>query len=436
MKAPALILAILLCALPVVADDADTAIARKALDAALAGDHATFSSMATDTVNAALSKEALASVGATLEFQFGTYAGVTGVESSMKDGYRIHTFTLDYERSIVKVRVVLDGDSKVAGLSVAGVEEKVQWAPPSYADPAAFREEDVVVGTGNVRLPGTISIPKSEGKHPAVVLLHGSGPNDRDETIGPNRILKDIAWGLATRGLVVLRYDKRTRAMPSAFDPATGTLDDEVIDDAVAAVALLRDRPEVDSARIFVLGHSLGGVAAPYVAKRDGAVAGTIAVAAPGRPLLDVIAYQIEHLAKLENKWDDEAKAEVARVRRIAAAGRKGEKVPDETILASPARYWIDVDSHDGAKVAAGTKTPILVIQGGRDYQVTMDCFAAWKEALDGKDFATLVVFDDLNHLMIAGEGASTPAEYQKTGHVDERVVSAIADWIGKAGKP
>lgn len=365
-----------------------------------------------------------------MEFQFGKYAGVTGVEPSTADAYQIFTFTLDYERAVVKLTVALDSESKVGGLRVAGVEEKVQWKAPGYADPSTFREEDVTVGSDDIRLPGTLSLPKVEGRVPAVVLLHGSGPNDRDETVGPNKILKDLAWGLATRGIAVLRYDKRTRAQPSAFDTKSATLDDEVVDDAIAAVTLLRARDEVDPSRIFVLGHSLGGLAAPYVAKRDSKLAGVIALTAPGRPLLDVLAYQLEHLAKLENKWDDAARAEVERVKAIAAAGRKGETVPDETILGGPARYWIEIDGRSGAQVAAANGTPILVVQAGRDYQITMDCFAVWKKALDGKDFATLVVFDDLNHLLIKGEGPSTPGEYQAVGHVDERVVDKVADWI------
>ena len=122
MKAPALILAILLTALPAAADDAGAGIARKALDAALAGDHATFSSMATDTVNAALSKEALASIGATLEFQFGKYAGVTGVEPSTKDAYRIYTFRLDYERSIAIFQRIVKVIAKYPGTVPVALE--------------------------------------------------------------------------------------------------------------------------------------------------------------------------------------------------------------------------------------------------------------------------------------------------------------------------
>ena len=113
---------------------------------------------------------------------------------------------------------------------------------PPYADAAKFHSEAVTVGEDPWKLRGTLTIPNGSGPFPAVVLLAGSGPQDRDETIGPNHVFKDLAEGLSTRGIVVLRYDKRTYAYKT-LDPQTTTVKEEVIDDGVAAVKLLRARP-------------------------------------------------------------------------------------------------------------------------------------------------------------------------------------------------
>lgn len=128
------------------------------------------------------------------------------------------------------------------------VREAVTASPPPYADPGTFDEHEVLVGEGEHALPGTLTLPVSPGPVPAVVLVHGSGPSDRDSSLGPNKPVRDLAWGLASRGVAVLRYEKRTRQHPSAF-AALGesyTVREEVIDDALAAVASLRGASEAN----------------------------------------------------------------------------------------------------------------------------------------------------------------------------------------------
>src|SRR5262249_57372826 len=118
------------------------------------------------------------------------------------------------------------------------------------------------------------------GPFPGVGLAHGSGPNDRDETIAQNKPFKDLALGLASRGIAVLRYDKRTKVYPAKMAGLAGlTVKDEVVDDAIAAASMLRSQPRIDPARVFVLGHSLGGMLVPRIAAADAKLAGVIVMA-------------------------------------------------------------------------------------------------------------------------------------------------------------
>src|SRR5262249_12106676 len=150
---------------------------------------------------------------------------------------------------------------------------------PPYAKPEAYAESEVVVESGEFRLPGTMTVPVGGGPFPAVVLLAGSGPQDRAETIGPNKPLRDLAWGLAARGVAVLRYGKRTLVHGPRLVKEKITLKEEVVDDAVAAAALLRRQPKINPKKVFVLGHSLGAVAGPQVAARDPELAGLVLMA-------------------------------------------------------------------------------------------------------------------------------------------------------------
>ncbi|WP_279581903.1 alpha/beta hydrolase family protein [Fodinicola feengrottensis] len=111
----------------------------------------------------------------------------------------------------------------------------------------------MTLGAGEFAVPGTLSLPHRPGPLPAVVLLCGSGPLDRDETIGRNKPFKDLAWGLASRGVAVLRFDKVTYVHGAKLGKVRGfTATDEYVPAAVAAIQLLREHPAIDSARVFV----------------------------------------------------------------------------------------------------------------------------------------------------------------------------------------
>jgi dienelactone hydrolase len=280
-------------------------------------------------------------------------------------------------------------------------------------------------------LPATLAMPRGAGPFPAVVLVHGSGPQDRDETIGANRPFLDLARDLAARGIAVLRYEKRTHAHPGEFAGRDFTVDDETTNDAVAAIAMLRAQPGIDASRVFVLGHSQGGMLAPRIATRSAQVAGLIMLAAPARRLLDLLPEQNRYLVGLDGSISDADKAALARIDAMIAAVRNGGSLASaDTPLGLPAAYWRSIDAIDPVADARAAGVPLLLLQGGRDFQVTAADWSLWQAALGGDPRATLRFYPSLNHLGIAGTGAATPQDYQVPGHVDAQLVADIAAWI------
>ncbi|MFD6395045.1 alpha/beta hydrolase family protein, partial [Nocardia sp. NPDC060259] len=170
--------------------------------------------------------------------------------------------------------------------------------PPENAVPEAIDEYDLLLGAEPVAVPGTISMRPADGPRPGVVLLPGAGPTDRDGTLGDNKPLRDIAWGLADQGVAVLRFDKITYARPEQIDEQF-TAADEYVPHGVAAVDALRAHPGVDPERVLVLGHSLGGRLAPRVAAAEPSVAGLILLAGSAQPLHWTAVRQIRYLTEL-----------------------------------------------------------------------------------------------------------------------------------------
>jgi uncharacterized protein len=392
------------------------AVSRRAMNLILAGRYSDLEEMFTAELRSQLPEE-------TLRTQIGPQIRALGTaerpgEASLEPAgsMTVAIIRVKFASGAVDWRFTVNPDGKIAGLFFQQGEQPGadEWQHPTYSRPNSFRERELTVGDGPWRLPGTLTFPASSGGAvAAVVLVHGSGPLDRDETVGANKPFRDLAEGLASRGIAVLRYEKRTKVYASRMGAMKDlTVQQETVEDAVKAATLLRQQPEVASRRVFVLGHSLGGYVAPRIAQQDPRLAGLILMAANVRPLDDLLADQLQ--------W-------------MGLSGTELDKAKARILEALPASYTNDLNSYNPAEESKNLLVPLLILQGERDYQVTMKDFNLWKAALAGRWNASFRSFPTLNHLFIAGQGKSVPAEYGQPGHVDGEVIDQIAGWIARA---
>jgi len=359
----------------------------------------------------------------------GQFVELAGAEYGQSGGYHVTVVVARFTGGRQAVRLVFDDTATIVGLFFP--QSGGSYSPPEYVEPSAFEEVDrTVEATDSCSLPAKLSLPTGEDPVPGVVLVHGSGPNDMDESFGPNKPFKDLAWGLASRGVAVLRYDKRTYACD--VDRAGLTLDEKVTDDALAALDVLRDHSRIDPSRTVVVGHSIGAMTAPRIADRDGSVAGAVMLAANARPLLDVIPAQYEYLFRLDGELSDDEATQLEAVEHTVERIRSLDIEAGEIVLGLGGRpFWWTVQEYDQVATAEQLDVPLALFQGERDYQVTVeDDFALWQEALGDRENVTCRSYAALNHLFMPGSGQPSPAEYSQPNNVARPVVEDVASWV------
>ena len=406
------------------------ALAQQALDALDAGHYAQVEQLFGPQMAAAVPADKLQAIWESLPAQMGNAKGREQAQVSAQGDTHFVQIPLHFEKAELVAKFAIDASGKIVGFLIQPAQS-TSPAPAVAAD-ANFSERDFSVGDGERALPGTLAMPKGNGPFPAVVLVHGSGPQDRDETIGPNKPFLDIARTLAAQGIAVLRYDKRTKARPQDFAGGNFGVDDETTNDAVIAVDALRKTDDIDPKRIFVLGHSQGGMLAPRIAAVSGHVAGLILMAAPTRPLLDILIEQNRRLAALnDGKIDDAERAAInAIIEQVRITRDPKTAATSPTVMGQPAGYWRSIEAVDAVSEAQQVRLPMLLLQGARDIQVVDADWQNWRDAFADDPHATFKLYPKLNHLGIAGEGEGSLTEYQQPGHVDAHLLTDVAAWV------
>lgn len=395
------------------------------------------------TVKALLPAERLQTTWQKLESQMGPFQRREEARTALVQGHLATFVPCVFERGRLELIIAVNEAGQISGLTLNPLARQPEQAAPqdlpAYIRQDAFREVEVLVGQGEWSLPGTLTLPQGEGPFPAVVLVHGSGPQDRDETIGPNKPFRDLAWGLASRQIAVLRYEKRTHAYKEKLTQESLhslTVREETIDDALAAVRLLRESPLVDARSLFMLGHSLGGYLLPRIATQETDLAGLIVLAGSTRPLEDIILDQVGYIFSTQGEILPEQQRQLEelkqRVARVKAPDLALDTPTSELPLGVEPVYWLDLRDYHPAELARHLLQPMLILQAECDYQVTMQDFQGWKEGLKARRDVTFKSYPGLYHSFLRTPDGkmATPTIYAIPGHIDAEVIADIARWI------
>ena len=364
----------------------------------------------------------------------GDFRQLGALQSRTLDGHSLLEADMDFSRMPMAALVDCDAQDRITTFRIV----PANMLPSASSQAATPTSATGIASTLNVTspyglLPGTLVLPKGKGPFPAVLLVGGSGNHDRDETLGPNKPFRDLADGLAAAGIASLRVEKRTHVYAPQAVVSNFTLDDEVTDDALTALKQLAAQPGVDPKRVFVLGHSLGAFMAPRIGQRDPQLAGVIMMAAPTRFDIDLLIRQAHRLAQMQGAPADQVNAQVAPLiqARDALAHADSAHPPARDFLNVPASYWLSARDYDPVATAKHLSEPMLIVQGGADFQVfPREEFSGWQSAFANDRRVKLIQYPGLSHLFMPAGNPPSPEDYFKPAHVDARVIQDIADWI------
>lgn len=384
-----------------------------------------------ETEQAKITADNLKDLWANIKQKFGAVKSVDPVRSKLQGEYYAVTCDGEFEKDNQEFVLVFNKEEKLVGIFMP--PKAAAYVLPSYAaDTTLYQEKQLYLETGKHQLAAIITVPRKATNFPIVVLVHGSGPSDMDETIGPNKPLKDIALGLAAKGIASVRYVKRTLIYSGEFNGAF-TVKEEVTEDALAAIALAKKVKGADLKNIYLLGHSLGGMLAPRLSTLAPDVKGLIMLAAPSRKLTDVIIEQNNYMYALSKDTTAAGKKGMEEVQKMLAQTRvtKLDKMkPDSIIVGLPASYWIDLNNYDQVATAKKLVKRMFIAQGGNDFQVTQNDYNLWNANLGKKPNVRLKLYPELNHLLSVQTAKGDLSQYQTPANVSEQLITDIATWI------
>lgn len=356
---------------------------------------------------------------------------IEAVQSKVQDGFFAVTMEGKFANADQNFIIAFNKEEKIIGLLVA--PKAATYLVPSYAaDTTKYQEQSTYVQTPGHQLAAVVTTPRNATNFPMVVLVHGSGSGDMDETVGPNKPFKDIALGLASKGIGSIRYVKRSLVYAGEFNKAF-TVKEEVIDDAVAALAMAKTIKGVDQKNIYLFGHNLGGMLAPQIAASVSSLNGVILAATPARKLTDLIISQNQYFFDKIKDTTAAAKSQLqAMVTEVEKSriSKLGDLKPDSSIIGLPAAYWVNLNAYDQVNAVKKLNKRVLILQGGYDFQVPELDFNLWKAALVQKKNASFKLYPTLNHLLSPQTEIGTSAQYQILTNVSEDLINDIALWI------
>jgi alpha/beta superfamily hydrolase len=352
---------------------------------------------------------------------------------------------VDENQDVIKLSIPLQGiEVYKEGYKPAAKRVEIDTLPKNYTS------EDVTFKSGDLKLAGTLTIPKNgEKRHPvsrprirACIIISGSGPQDRNGKVpdlGFSVQYKAIAHKLSNSGILVLRYDERGVG-ESQGDFKTASLSD-FVSDVKAGIEYLRSRPDVDSSRICLIGHSEGAIIAPMIAAEDKEIKAIVLMAGTAKPLDQVITEQQEFVLS-EGNIPEEMKEKAMEEQQEFFDWVRGKKEwkekempPQYKELKGKRKWFLEHFNHDPLQTITRVKCKILILQGKKDKQVFDLHAVMFSNALDraGHEDHTVRIFPDLDHLFCRTEGEGDYAEYANTERpIDPEFLDFLTDWLKK----
>ena len=303
--------------------------------------------------------------------------------------------------------------------------------------------ENIVVGKdtkyplkGILTLPDNITEPV-----PAVVLVHGSGSSNMDEKVGKITPFKDLAEGLAKQGIACVRYNKRSFSygLKMVMDKKNIiTVKEETIDDAIMAANLLKNDSRIDTSKVFIIGHSMGGMLAPRIDAEGGNFRGLILMAGSPLPMEKIMLIQLEEqmaetkglTKKIISKQLDKFTALFEGLYELTDEAAKATKIGNGVTL----YYFKEMGQPTVEDYLNKTDKPMLIMQGEKDFQVRADRdYAAYQKILVGRSNVTFKLYPGLSHAFVPAtyeDISMAKKEYSIEKHIGDDVISDIANWI------
>lgn len=357
----------------------------------------------------------------------GAFKGVIAVEQQQVGGFLNCFVYTAFEKDSLPIRTVFNKNNKIVGFFLVPHKKHQEQED----NPNAYN-----IKSGNLTLPGTLLVAKDNNQKKLVILVHGSGANDRDETLGQLKPFKDLAEGLLKAGISTYRYDKRNYVDPASI-PSNPTVDNIVTDDVLNIIHYFNSNDTFRNYKLYVIGHSLGALMAPRIAKKaKGALSGIIMMAGPARPLQDLILEQTIYLDSLyPSKEQDENLQKVKQQVHYMNSNAFNENSPSDSLLLNQkASFWLSFKAYKPTEVIKSIHTPFLILQGEKDFQVRLTDFNLWKKATKGMSNISFKSYPGLSHLFMQSEGTPSPKDYVGEKHIPAQVIQDIAMWIQKHG--
>ena len=386
-----------------------------------------------DNMKSNISVEQLKDLWERIELGAGNYVGIDEIEIKHIDENIRQTAVVKFELAAIKIIMSESPDKEINGLFLS----QLGYEAPAYAKDLVTGKKFINFISDGFNISGELMLPKTCNNCPVVILVHGSGPNDKDETIGPNKVFKDLALGLAANGIASFRYDKRSKLYPETIK---GQFDiyDETINDAISAYFAIKKDTSLHLGKTVFLGHSLGAYAMPLIADSLKGLDGAILFSSNARRLEDLIEYQMHYLTNWDEVLTDEEKEVVdlntARAQDIRTNNYSDTTSAQNLLAYWPGKFWKGIDTYSPVDhVKHNTQTPFFIMQGEKDYQITMVDFGLWQEAVGSQKNVMLKSYPNLTHLFTPTDSEKPgPNDYFLPNNVDGQVIQDIANWVKK----